>query len=164
MALPRLGRKAGSTGERRHSGMIMIEPGSQDDPPIGAEIPNPGIRWELMYVLFLRMTAVIWLMKGIGFWALVMGLGDLPLAEESQLRQALIVGFALLDCTAAVGVWLLSPWGKSLWVFVVVVEIALGTSGIGNAVGLTSASGSGLALFCFFVLTFAVRRRHLGDF
>ncbi len=156
--------KTGKPEERRQSGLLVVEPGSRDDPPIGAEVDNPGIRWELMYVLFLRLTAVVWLMKGIGFWALVMGLGDLPLPEESRLRQALIIGFSLVDCTAAVGLWLISPWGKSLWVFVVVIEIALGISGVGNAVGLTSASGSGLALFFFFVLTFAVRRRHRGDF
>ncbi|KAF0230886.1 MAG: hypothetical protein FD175_1333 [Beijerinckiaceae bacterium] len=150
--------------ERRPPGDMVIEPGSRDDPPIGAEIHNPGIRWDMMYVLFLRFTAVVWLFKGIGFWALVMGLGDTALHDESRLRQALIIGFALVDCAAAVGLWLNSPWGKSLWVFVVVVEIALGLSGFGKAVGFTSASGAALALFFFFVLTFAVRRRHLGDF
>lgn len=159
-----LGKKTGRPETRRSPGALVIEPGSRDDPPIGAEIHNPGIRWDLMFVLFLRFTSVVWLFKGIGFWALVMGLGDLPLGEESRLRQALIIGFALVDCAAAVGLWLISPWGKSLWVFVVVTEIALGVSGFGNAVGLTSASGSGLALFSFFVLAFAVRRRHLGAF
>jgi hypothetical protein len=159
-----LGKKANRPEGRRSSGDLVIEPGSRDDPPIGAEIHNPGIRWDLMFVLFLRFTSVVWLLKGIGFWALVMGLGDLPLTEESRLRQALIIGFALVDCAAAVGLWLISPWGKSLWVFVVVAEIALGVSGFGKAVGLTSASGSGLALFFFFVLAFAVRRRHLGAF
>lgn len=159
-----LGRKAGRPDERRLSGDLVIEPGSRDDPPIGAEIHNPGIRWDLMFVLFLRFTAVVWLVKGIGFWAIVMGLGDLPLPEESRLRQALIIGFALVDCAAAVGLWLISPWGKSLWVFVVVAEIVLGLTGFGKAVGLTSASGSGLALFFFFVLAFAIRKRHLGAF
>jgi hypothetical protein len=148
----------------RRNGDAIIEPGSRDEPPIGAEIHNPGIRWDLMFVLFLRMTAGIWLMKGIAFWGLLMGLGDLPFAEESRLRQALIITFALLDCAAAVGLWLVSPWGKSLWVFIAVSEIALGITDVGHAVGLTSATGSLLALFFFFILAFAVRRRHLGIF
>lgn len=164
MQFPSFGRKPERRGAHRTSGDIVIEPGSRDEPPIGADIDSPGIRWDMMFVLFLRMTAAIWLFKGIGFWALVMGFGDLPLSEESRLRQAMIIGFALIDCAAGVGLWLTSPWGKSLWVFVVVIEIALGVTGTGNTVGLTSASSSALALFCFFVLAFAVRRRYLGAF
>lgn len=150
--------------ERRGSGDLVIEPGSRDEPPIGAEIENPGIRWELMYVLLLRLMAGIWLAKGLAFWALILGLGDVPFADEAKLRQVIITAFALVDCAAAVGLWLVSPWGTSLWVFVVVAEIVLGFSGMGNAVGFSSAVGSMLALFFYFVLAFAVRRRHLGLF
>lgn len=164
MAMFQLGSKTGRPDDRKVGGDLVIEPGSRDEPPIGAEIHNPGIRWDVMFVLFLRLIAVVWLAKGISFWAVLMGLGDLPFTEESRLRQALIVAFALVDCAAAVGLWLISPWGKSLWVFVVVAEIALGVTHFGHAVGLTSASGSLLALFCFFVLAFAVKRRHLGIF
>jgi hypothetical protein len=159
-----LGRNKTPAVERRSSGDLVIEPGSRDEPPIGAEIDNPGIRWELMYVLFMRMTAFIWLIKGIGFWALIMGLGDLSFGDEAKLRQALVIGFALIDCAAAVGLWLVSPWGTSLWVFACAAEILLGLTGIGNAVGFTAAGGAGLALFFFFVLAFAVRKRHLGVF
>ncbi len=80
------------------------------------------------------------------------------------MRQAIIIGFALVNCVAAVGLWLVAPWGKSLWVFAVMVEIVLGLTGFGNAVGMTSASGAGLALFFFFILAYAVRKRHLGIF
>lgn len=163
MALLTLGRKFRSE-KRKSATEFVAGAGARDDPPIGAEIHNPGIRWDLMMVIFLRFMAAVWLIKGIGFWAIVMGLGDLPLAEESQLRKALIVGFALVDCVAAVGIWLLSPWGKSLWVFLLVAEIALGLAGIGNLIGTAASSGAALALFFFFVLAFAVRSRHLGKF
>lgn len=151
-------------GSRRNSGDLVIEPGRRDEPPIGAESDTPGIRWELMYVLFLRLMAGIWLAKGIAFWALILGLGDVPFIEETKLRQAIIIAFALIDCSASVGLWLVSPWGTSLWVFIVVAEIVLGFSGFGDAVGFTAAAGAILALFFFFVLAFAVRRRHLGLF
>ncbi|MCA1952439.1 MAG: hypothetical protein LDL25_04645 [Hyphomicrobiales bacterium] len=155
----------GRTPERRGATTdLIIEPGSQDEPPIGVEIRNPGIRWDLMLVIFLRLIAAVWLLKGLSFWALILGLGDVPFPEEPRLRQALIIGFALVDCAAGVGMWLLSPWGKSLWVFAVVFEIAIGGSGFGNAVGLTALTGSLLALFFFFVLSFAVRSRHRGRF
>jgi hypothetical protein len=161
---PARGTSSAPAERRKAASALVIEPGGQDEPPIGVEIRNPGIRWDLMMVLFLRLIAAVWLMKGVAFWALILGLGEVPFIEETRLRQALIVGFALTDCAAAVGLWLLSPWGKSLWVFVVVVEIALGVSEVGNAVGLTSATGSGLALFFFFVLAFALRRRQRGAF
>lgn len=164
MAWLPFGTKQTGGDRRMSSGDLVIEPGSRDEPPIGAEIDNPGIRWELMYVLFLRLMAGIWLVKGLAFWALILGLGDTPFADEAKLRQAIITAFALIDCSAAVGLWLVSPWGTSLWVFVVVAEIALGLSGMGQAVGFTSATGSALALFFYFVLAFAVRRRHLGLF
>lgn len=159
-----LGRRSDRGPDSRGGSDLVIEPGSRDEPPIGAETDNPGIRWDLMYVLFLRMTAGIWLVKGVAFWALVLGLGDIPLPDESRIRQVIIIGFALVNCVAAVGLWLVAPWGKSLWVFAVVMEIALGITGFGDAVGMTSASGAGLALFFFFVLAFAVRKRQLGIF
>lgn len=157
------GRKSSRREDRRALDLV-IEPGSRDEPPIGAEMDNPGIRWDLMYVLYLRLTAAIWLFKGIAFWALVLGLGDLALNDESRARQVIIIGFALINCVAGVGLWLVAPWGKSLWVFAVVVEIVLGVTDYGGAVGVTSASGAAVALFVFFVLTYAVRKRQLGIF
>lgn len=162
--LSKLLRRRPSRRNERGAKNLVIEPGSQDEPPIGAELDNPGIRWDLMYLLFCRLTAGIWLVKGIAFWALVLGLGDIALNDESRARQVIIIGFALVDCVAAIGLWLIAPWGKSLWVFAVVAEITLGLTGFGNAVGMTSASGAGLALFVFFVLAFAVRKRRLGLF
>jgi len=158
------GKLSGQGEEKLAPVDLVVEAGSQDEPPIGAEVINPGIRWELMYVLFLRMMAGIWLLKAVGYWAMIIGLGDLPFNEESRIRQGLTVGFALLDSAAAVGIWLVAPWGKSLWVFVVVFEILLGLSRAGHAVGLVSATGSMLSLFSFFVLAYAVRSRQLGKF
>ena len=158
------GRPAVRPERRKARRDLVIEPGSHDDPPIGAEIHSPGIRWDVMYVLYVRLIALVWLIKGIAFWGLVIGLGEVALPEETRLRQALIIGFALLDSAAAVGLWLVSPWGSSLWVFVAVAEIALGVSGFASAIGLTSATGSGLALFFYFILAFALRRRQLGAF
>ena len=138
---------------------FVLEPGGRDEPPIGGDVPIIGVRWELVMTLFMRFTAAVWMLKGIGFWMLILGLGDLPLSEERRLRQALIVGFAILDCSASVGLWLLSPWGKSLWLFIAFVEIALGLSGYAGTVGLASASGSMLAVFCFFALALAINRQ-----
>lgn len=143
---------------------LIIEPGGRDMPPIGAQIDKPGIRWDAMYNLFLRLIALVWLFKGLAYWAIVLGLGDVPFTEETPLRQALMVGLALLDCSAAVGIWLLSPWGKSLWVFVAVTEALLGAGRVGGVLSPQAAAGAALCLFFFFVLAFALRQRQLGKF
>jgi hypothetical protein len=146
------------------SSSLLIEPGGRDMPPIGAEIDKPGIRWDMMMNLFLRLMAAVWLFKGVAYWAIVLGLGESSFEDEPRLRQALFVAFALLDCSAAVGLWLLSPWGKSLWVFVTVAELLIGLFRVGGVLSPQAAMAAGLALFFFFVLTFAVRQRHLGKF
>lgn len=155
-------RRPGGSSER--GGNLIIEPGGRDMPPIGAEIDKPGIRWDMMYNLFLRLMALVWLFKGVGYWSVVLGLGEVPFTEETQLRQALFIGFSLLDCSAAVGIWLLSPWGKSLWVFVAVAELFVGLTGIGDFVQMRVSVGVGATLFSFFVLSYAVRQRQLGKF
>ena len=137
---------------------FVIEPGAEDEPPIGAEVRSFGIRWDLLSTLLLRLMAAVWMLKGIGYWALILGLGDLPLEEESRLRQAVIVTFALLDCAAAVGLWLLTPWGKSVWLFVALTEIGLGLTGSARVVGLTSVIGASLAVFTFLAVAFVERR------
>lgn len=155
-------RRPGGAPER--GGNLIIEPGGRDMPPIGAEIDKPGIRWDMMYNLFLRLMALVWLFKGVGYWSVVLGLGEIPFTEETPLRQALFIAFSLLDCSAAVGIWLLSPWGKSLWVFVVVAEIFVGLTQTGEFVQLRATIGAAATLFSFFILTFAVRQRQLGKF
>lgn len=135
----------------------MLPTGAIDDPPIGEEIPVTGVRWEMVMIIFLRAMSLVWMIKGIGFWMLVLGLGELPFADERLLRQALIVGFAVLDCSAAVGLWLVSPWGRGLWLFAAAGEILLGLSGFASTVGLASASGAMLAMFSFVALSLATR-------
>ena len=157
-------RRPGGRSSEGGGGALLIEPGGRDMPPIGAEIDKPGIRWDMMSNLFLRLMATVWLFKGVAYWAIIMGLGDGNFIEEERLRQALLIGFALLDCSAAVGLWLLSPWGKSLWVFVAVAECLVGAFGLGGVLSPQAAMGAGLSLFFFFVLAFAVRQRHLGKF
>ncbi len=115
--------------ERERHTEFVIEPGGRDEPPIGGELKASGVRWDLMMTLFLRLAAAICMIKGIGFWMLILGLGDLPLAEEPRLRQAIIVAFALLNCSAAVGLWLLATWGTSLWLFLSTIEFVLGVTG-----------------------------------
>lgn len=155
-------RKEGAKPPVRPVQAVVTDAGARDEPPIGAEIHNPGIRWDMLLALFLRLMGAVWLLRGISFWALVLGLGEVPLAEEARLRQAFIIAFALIDCVAGVGIWLNSPWGKSLWIFLLVVEMAIGAVGMTGLISPRTAIASGSAMAMFFILTYAVRARYRG--
>jgi hypothetical protein len=133
------------------------EAGGYDEPPIGAASRDEEIRWDHIFAVFLRLVAVLWMLKGFAHWALILGLGDLPLAEETLRRQAIIIAFAILHCAASVGLWLLSPWGKSLWVFLVIVEVALGVTGYAQGVSPATASATFFIALLFLLLSFAIR-------
>lgn len=148
---------ASTTGRRAPAGASNGDAGGYDEPPIGSAPQDDDVRWEFIFSVFLRLIAIIWMLKGFTNWALILGLGDLPLVEETPLRQAIIIGFAILNCSAAVGLWLLTPWGKSLWAFLAIVEVVLGTTGYGQSVSMVAASATFFITLLFLMLSFAVR-------
>jgi hypothetical protein len=86
--------------------------------------------WTEYLVLFLRIMAVVSLVKGLYHWGQVCSIG-VPPSEAFQMRslpwQATTIFFAVLDLVAAVGLWLVAPWGAVVWltsvVSMAVVEI-----------------------------------------
>jgi hypothetical protein len=78
-------------------------------------------------IIFLRFLSVVWLVRGLALWALVIGLtGDDGQFENGMLRwQAVIVSLAILNTVAAVGLWMCSAWGAVLWLAVTLADIAL---------------------------------------
>ena len=71
-------------------------------------------QWTRRLVLFLRIMAVISIMKGLYHWAQVTGfIGGEEEAFENQSMawQTATVYFAVIELVAAVGLWLATPWG-----------------------------------------------------
>lgn len=99
---------------------------SQADGPGGGK---RGIRWRFILVWLLRMLSVVWIVKGLAAWAVILGLGPeaLPPFENRPLSsQAITVYFAVFDLVAAVGLWLTSTWGGVLWLLAAVSQMLLG--------------------------------------
>src|SRR6201984_3476286 len=70
--------------------------------------------WTRRLVLFLRIMAVLSVIKGLYHWAQVTGfIGGEEDAFENQPMawQASTVYFAVIELVAAVGLWLAPPWG-----------------------------------------------------
>jgi Family of unknown function (DUF6163) len=79
--------------------------------------------WTRRLVLFLRVMAVVSILKGLYHWAQVTGfVGGEEEAFENQPTawQAATVYFAVIELVAAVGLWLATPWGAVVWLTTVV--------------------------------------------
>ncbi|HEY2212381.1 MAG TPA: DUF6163 family protein [Bradyrhizobium sp.] len=79
--------------------------------------------WTRRLVLFLRIMAVLSILKGLYHWAQVTGfIGGEEEAFENQPMawQAATIYFAVIELVAAVGLWLATPWGAVVWLTTVV--------------------------------------------
>ncbi len=79
--------------------------------------------WTRRLVMFLRIMAVLSILKGLYHWAQVTGfVGGEEEAFENQPMawQAATVYFAVIELVAAVGLWLATPWGAVVWLTTVV--------------------------------------------
>jgi hypothetical protein len=89
--------------------------------------PTVG-RWTRWLVLFLRVMAVVSMIKGLYHWSRVCGIG----VEANELFeyhsiawQAATVFFAVIDLVAAVGLWLAAAWGAVIWLTAVASMLAV---------------------------------------
>ena len=79
--------------------------------------------WTRRLVFFLRIMAVVSVVKGLYHWAQVTGfVGGEEDAFENQTMawQTATVYFAVIELVAAVGLWLATPWGAVVWLTTVV--------------------------------------------
>ena len=79
--------------------------------------------WTRRLVLFLRVMAVVSILKGLYHWAQVTGFigGEEETFENQAMAwQAATVYFAVIELVAAVGLWLATPWGAVVWLTTVV--------------------------------------------
>src|SRR5260370_19600401 len=85
--------------------------------------------WTRRLVLFLRIMAVVSVIKGLYHWAQVTGfIGGEEDAFENQAMawQTATVYFAVIELVAAVGLWLATPWGALVWLTTVVSMAVVG--------------------------------------
>lgn len=89
-------------------------------PPDGETGDNT---WTSRLVLFLRVMAVLSMIKGLYHWAEITGfIGGEEGAFENQTMQwqTATVYFAVIELVAAVGLWLATPWGAVVWLTTIV--------------------------------------------
>ena len=87
------------------------------------------LHWNMALIWFMRLMALIWIAKGLSFWAVIVGAGTvIPIFEDRDLgSQATVIYFSVVDLIAAVGLWLASAWGGVLWLLAVMSHLILAT-------------------------------------
>ena len=118
--------------------------------------------WTRRLVLFLRIMAVLAILKGLYHWAQVTGfVGSEEDAFENQPTawQAATVYFAVIELVAAVGLWLATPWGAVVWLTTVVsmAVIQLMFPGIYGG-SLLVVAGEALMLAAYLALAWMAAR------
>jgi hypothetical protein len=90
--------------------------------------PAPGrMRWGLLLTWFMRVLAILWIMKGLSAWAVILDVWSPSghFAARTMGYQATIIYFALIDLIAAVGLWMVSTWGGIMWLLAVMSHLIL---------------------------------------
>src|SRR5213082_2968340 len=114
--------------ESAASDMALSRDNSRDNAMSLAALSSERIEpddnaWTRRLVLFLRIMAVISIVKGLYHWAQVTGfIGGEEEAFENQTMawQTATIYFVVIELVAAVGLWLATPWGAVVWLTTVV--------------------------------------------
>jgi hypothetical protein len=108
-------------------------------------------RWSFVLTWFMRLVAILWIMKGLSAWAVILGVWT-PIGQfemRSTGYQATVIYFALIDLIAAVGLWMASTWGGIMWLLAVMSHLILAAFFPGIVSG-------GLLTLAFFLTLMAV--------
>jgi hypothetical protein len=125
------------------------------------KLRNTG--WTERLVVFLRVMAVASMLKGLYHWAAVCGFVGEAGGFEAHVQswQATTVFFSVIDLVAAVGLWLVAPWGAVVWltstVTMIMIELffnqVYGTNLIIVAAGV-------VAILAYLILSLLAAREH----
>ena len=108
--------------------MSDVEQRQTLDPVHAGEDEAESRRWPYWLVVFLRVMAVVSLLKGLYHWAIVCGItAPFPSGFDSYPTpyQVATVFFAVIDLVAGVGLWLAAPWGAVVWLTSVISMAAV---------------------------------------
>jgi hypothetical protein len=146
----------------------MIDPRSRDvierDAPARSVIFNlRNAGWTDRLVLFLRVMAVASMLKGLYHWAAVCGIIGEEGGFEAHIQswQATTVFFSVIDLVAAVGLWLVAPWGAVVWLTstVTMIMVQLFFDQV-YGTDVTVVAAGALAILTYLVLTVLAAREH----
>ncbi len=146
----------------------MSEPRTDDAienlPPVRVAVFDwVGMDWSGRLALFLRVMACISMIKGLYGWAQVCGIIGEEGGFEAHIQswQVTTAFFAVIDLVAAVGLWLIAPWGAVVWltstVSMIVVQVFLPQV---YGINLVVIGLNLVAIIAYLVLALLAARQH----
>src|SRR5262252_11234593 len=119
--------------------------------------------WTERLVLFLRLMAIFSMLKGLYHWAAVCGFigADGGFEAHIQSWQATTIFFSVIDLVAAVGLWLVAPWGAVVWLTstVTMIMVQLFFDQV-YGTDVTVVAASALAVLIYLILSILAAREH----
>ena len=87
---------------------------------LGDNRPEVGntTRWGMLLVIFMRLIAALWIVQGLAQWQVLLFIDGFLFDRVSTSVGIAVIGFAVADLVAAIGLWLATPWGGVLWILV----------------------------------------------
>ena len=79
-------------------------------------------RWALIQTLFFRTVSILWIVGGLLQWRRILAPESGSFLDLSPASMSATVFFSVLDLVAAVGLWLIAPWGGVVWLLTVLAQ------------------------------------------
>ncbi len=93
-----------------------------DDEAAIARSVSPKFKWQMALIWLLRIAACICMVRGLNYWAELLGLLGTDFDDRAHVQQIAVVCFASAYCFASVGLWMVASWGAALWILALVGE------------------------------------------
>ncbi len=84
-------------------------------------------RWNFALTLFFRLVALLWMAEGLEQWRRILAPAAGAFLDNSEAVIAATIFFAVLNLIAAVGLWLIAPWGGVVWMLTLFAQIFVAT-------------------------------------
>jgi hypothetical protein len=124
---PRTGNGAGAIQGQ----MSSYAPNTSNDIEYSAAIqvgakPDPDAeeaRWTFALTVFFRVVALLWIIEGLEQWRRILTSTGGSFEDLRTAAAAAVIFFAVLDLVAAVGLWMIAPWGGVVWLLTLMAQI-----------------------------------------
>jgi len=78
-------------------------------------------RWTFLLTLFFRLVALLWIVEGLDQWRRILTSTGGFLDASAAVTTAVIF-FAVMDLVAAIGLWMVAPWGGVVWLLTLMAQ------------------------------------------
>jgi hypothetical protein len=91
---------------------------------VGVKVgPDAGeARWTFCLTVFFRVVALWWIVEGLAQWRRILAPAEGSFLDYSAGSIAATMFFAVLNLVAAVGLWLIAPWGGVVWLLTLLAQ------------------------------------------